>query len=136
MAGAERGAPVTAKLAMRRLARQPFGPWEMRVPPQGSRVPMPNVERWRPECFLNNRYSVQISDIATDWGLVAHLWIRRHDGDMARSWADLQRIKNELVGPDRVAVEVFPAETDLVDQANMAHLWCLPAGMSLPFRLR
>lgn len=84
---------------------------------------------------MNNRYSVQFSEIATDIGLIVHLWIRRHDGDIARSWADLQQIKNELVGAERLAVEVFPPTKELVDQANMAHLWVYPVGYRLPFGL-
>jgi hypothetical protein len=55
---------------------------------------------------------------------------------MVRSWADMQRIKNELVGPERVAVEVFPPVSELVDQANIAHLWVLPEGFALPFSLK
>ena len=54
----------------------------------------------------------------------------------ARSWADLQRIKDELLGVDRVALEVFPARAAVVDVVNMYHLWSPPAGFALPFRLR
>jgi hypothetical protein len=126
-----------SKLALRKLARQPFGRWETIVATQEQRARFGMTSsRWRAECYRNNRYSVQITDEPTDWGLVVHLWIRRHDGDAARSWADLQRIKDELVGPDRVAIEVFPASSDLVDQANMYHLWVLPEGIELPFGLR
>lgn len=91
---------------------------------------------FRYESFLNNRYAVQISDEATDWGLVIHLWISRHDHEMIRSWSDMQRIKNELVDPERIGIEVFPAASRLVDNANIAHLWVMPAGFSLPFSLR
>lgn len=93
--------------------------------------------RWRSHCFVNNRYSVQITDEDTDWGPVVHLWIRRHDGSPTRSWSDLQTIKNELVedGEKSVAVEVFPPVAELVDQANMTHLWVLPNTVSLPFAL-
>jgi hypothetical protein len=38
-------------------------------------------------------------------------------------WRDLQRIKNELVGPECEAVELYPAESRLVDTANQYHLW-------------
>ena len=93
-------------------------------------------DHFRPDTYLNNRYSVQISDEATNWGLVVHLWIRRHDGEMVRSWSDMQRIKNELMGNERVAVEVFPPVSQLVDNANIAHLWVMPDGFSLPFSLK
>jgi len=50
-------------------------------------------------------------------------------------WDDLQRIKNELAGEDRTAIEVFPTVSDLVDKAPMRHLWVLPSGYALPFGL-
>jgi hypothetical protein len=33
-------------------------------------------------------------------------------------WRDLQRIKNQLVGPECEAVELYPAESRKVDTAN------------------
>jgi hypothetical protein len=108
-----------------------------RVTPEEAMVRYKRHEgHFRYEGYLNNRYSVQISDEATDWGLVVHLWIQRHDGDMVRSWADMQRIKNELVGPNRVGVEVFPPVKELLDQANIAHIWVMPEGFVLPFTLK
>ena len=52
-----------------------------------------------------------------------HLDIRRHDGGDCKNWRELQQIKNELVGPEHEAVELFPAESRLVDTANQYHLW-------------
>jgi hypothetical protein len=123
--------------ALRILAAKPMTPWELR---DARKVPVPRAElrpneRWLPDCYVNSRYSVQISLVATAYGDVTHLWIRAHDGSMPRSWRDLQRIKDELVGPERVAVEVFPPESELGDSANMAHLWVYPTGHVLPFRL-
>ena len=123
-----------SKPGLRKLAAKPFGPWERRDIAAENAI-RPDRKNYRPYAFLNNRYSVQISDDATEWGLVVHLWIRRHDGEMVRSWSDMQRIKNELVGEERVGVEVFPAVSKLVDEANMTHLWVLPEGFSLPFSL-
>lgn len=85
---------------------------------------------------LRNRvYSVQISRHATAWGLVMHLWIRRHDTQPVRSWFDVQRIKNELVAPECTGVEVYPKESRKIDVANIYHLYVLPAGFELPFGL-
>lgn len=41
------------------------------------------------------------------------------------TWDELQRIKNETIGPDVWCVEVYPAQGKLVDVANMRHLWVL-----------
>ena len=84
----------------------------------------------------NKVYSVQHYVKPTNWGPVDHLMVRRNDEEPVRSWQDLQRIKNELCGVDRTAVEVFPAETDLVDAANIYHLWVLPENFTLPFSLK
>lgn len=82
----------------------------------------------------NQVLSVQFPEVDTAWGTIIHLFIRRHD-EKPLIWRDGQRVKNELVGQDRVAVEVYPAVADLVDEANMYHLWVLPDGFQLPFSL-
>jgi hypothetical protein len=85
---------------------------------------------------MNNRYVVLASAVfTTEWGRCEHLWIRRTDDRNLFPWADLQRIKDELMGPERVALEVFPASSQLVDVADMRHLWVLPVGKALSFKL-
>jgi hypothetical protein len=54
-----------------------------------------------------------------------HLDIRRHDGGTCKEWRDFQHIKNELVGPEFEAIELFPAESRLIDTANQYHLWVI-----------
>lgn len=56
---------------------------------------------------------------------VVQLSIRRLDRGHARDWRDFQRIKNELVGPEIEAIELYPAESRLMDSANQFHLWCV-----------
>ena len=50
------------------------------------------------------------------------------------SWDDLQRLKAEAGYADRDAVEVYPAQCDVVNVANMRHLWVLAE--PLPFAWR
>jgi len=65
---------------------------------------------------------------------MVHLSIKRRDREIIRDWRDLQEIKNELVGPDCEAVELFPDETRLVDTSNQYHLWALAEpGLHFPF---
>ena len=62
-----------------------------------------------------------------------HLSIRSRENDhLAHDWRDLMRIKNELVGPDREAVEVYPSMNRIHDTANQFHLWVLPEGEMTP----
>jgi len=73
--------------------------------------------------FQNNCYRVEIGRTPTPY---THLRIRRLDGGRCFEWADMQRIKNEIVGPDYEAVQLFPAESRLVNTANEYHLWVHP----------
>lgn len=84
---------------------------------------------------MNDRYSVQFYEHMTGWGLVTQMVIRRHDEGKGVPWAHKQRIKDELVGSDRTAIEVFPSAEKLVDDANLFHLWVLPKDLILPFGL-
>jgi hypothetical protein len=52
-----------------------------------------------------------------------HLSIKRRDKLPVHDWRDLQRIKTELLGPECEAVELYPAESRVVDTANQYHLW-------------
>lgn len=81
-----------------------------------------------------SQYVVMIRDVETEWGLVQHACMRNASSTDI-PWAEKQRIKNEIFGQDCAAIEVFPKTADLVDEANMYHIWVLPKGMSLPFGL-
>jgi len=54
-------------------------------------------------------------------GEVTWLSIKRRRKDHVRDWRHLQRIKTEVCGPDREAVELFPAESRHVDTSNQYH---------------
>jgi hypothetical protein len=72
--------------------------------------------------MINNRYQVMIRDDPENHSRM--LSIKRIDQQPIRDWRDLQRIKNELVGPECEGIELYPAESRLVDTANQYHLWC------------
>jgi hypothetical protein len=80
--------------------------------------------------FENELYRVEIAYHST----VIQLTITRHDRQPCHEWRHFQQIKNELVGPEYEAVELFPAESRLVDTSNEYHLWVQPTpGVRLPF---
>jgi hypothetical protein len=66
-------------------------------------------------------------------------WLRiyRHDGKRIQNhWSELQKIKNELVGPEHQGVEIYPPESLLQDGENSYHLWVFKkAETRLPFGL-
>lgn len=75
------------------------------------------------EYWKNDLYQVQLRRL--DHGLV-HLNIRRIDGSaLVRDWRHFQAIKNQLVGPECEAIELYPAESRLVDTSNKFHLWAV-----------
>jgi hypothetical protein len=90
---------------------------------------------WMESVYMDDRHMVMTSLVDTEWGQVTQLLVRRHDLQPVRSWKDMQRIKNAVCGEERVAVEVYPPESELVDDANIYHLWVMPAGFRLPFGL-
>jgi hypothetical protein len=76
--------------------------------------------------WINNIYQVKISKVKTlskSWPPMLHLSIKRIDKEPIHDWRDLQKIKNELVGPEHEALELYPAESRVVDMANQYHLW-------------
>ena len=84
----------------------------------------------RSTMYANSQFLVHLTEMAD--GLV-WLSIRRVDRKPIRDWRALQRIKNEIVGRDREACELYPSEARLVDLANQYHLWVLPRGERFPF---
>ncbi len=80
------------------------------------------------DLFINSRYQVVIRRQRPASGTgpdLVHLSVKRRDMRPAHDWRDLQRIKNELLGPEHEAIELYPAESRRVDAANQYHLWAL-----------
>ena len=90
--------------------------------------------------YCNNKYSVHVRKSSPDdvkvgfyTGLesatplmgITHLSIKTHDKEPISDWRDMQTIKNELIGKEYEAVELYPAESRLVDTANQYHLWVM-----------
>lgn len=76
-------------------------------------------------------YTVSSRQIRTVVGTIEHLAIEKIGGDIP--WAVKQEIKDELFGSRAVAIEVYPAKKNLVDVADIYHLWVLPKDYQLPF---
>lgn len=65
-------------------------------------------------------------------GMIRHLKVQRRDGKSGISWDELQAVKNEALGPDVVAIEVYPKDEDVADELAMRHLWEMPDGVPIP----
>lgn len=82
------------------------------------------------ECFLSPMYQVVITPLPNGW-----LWlsIKRRDKQSVHDWRVFQRIKTVLCGAEREALELYPAESRVVDTSNQYHLWVMPVGDTFPF---
>ena len=69
--------------------------------------------------YKNDLYTVQIESCPP----FVHLHIHRNDWGPCKDWREFQLIKNQLVGEENEAVELFPAESRLVDTSNTYHVW-------------
>ena len=80
------------------------------------------------EVWLNSIYQVNVKRMEKPKGWpcdIIHLSIKTLTKRAEHDWRDFQRIKNELVGPEHEAVELYPAECRLVDTSNQYHLWVM-----------
>ena len=78
---------------------------------------MAEVEIWKNDLYQVTRRVLSVES------KVVHLNIRRVDGGpILRDWRHFQQIKNELLGEECEAVEMYPAESRLVDTSNKYHL--------------
>ncbi len=78
--------------------------------------------------YRNSRYNVAVRRYPDHF----HLAIIMNDHSARHDWRDFQRIKNELLGPDAEAAELYPSEDRLIDTTNTFHLWS-PVGQRFPF---
>lgn len=76
-------------------------------------------------------YQVAVFRFDAGWpfggGPWAKLGISCVDGQARHDWREFQRIKNQLVGEAWEAVELYPAESRLIDPSNYFYLWCAPS---------
>ena len=65
--------------------------------------------------------------------------VRRNPQGMWRdgiTWDELQRVKNECLGPETWCAEAFPAESALVRESNIRHLFVMDAKPDWAWDLR
>lgn len=122
--------PVTdqreRKKVAKKLLKLPPGKLE-RVDLTGRAWVPPGMTR----AFRNNRYTVMIFDnSATTHGPAIRAMIQRLDNEpIPRHWSELQKIKNEIFGPEAVGVEYYPRQSELMDTHNIYWFWIFPEGV-------
>ena len=103
----------------KRLLNKPAGKFEV------IDLGMTNHPDWMTRAYKNNRYIVMIDDYAKTKGFDAiKMMVQTHDNTPIQNhWRELQNIKNEIFGEEETAVEFYPPESELVDEANVYWLW-------------
>lgn len=90
----------------------------------------PNEEVW-----MNDKYQVNVRRNLDGFGekeCLTHLSIKRLDRRALPDWRDFQKIKNQLVGEECEGIELYPAESRLVDGANQYHIWVFQKEGNIP----
>lgn len=86
--------------------------------------------------FRNTRYTVMVYDntpVTTGTAICA--LIQKHDDTpILNHWSEIQKIKNEVFGPEVTAVEYYPAESKLENHHNIYWIWIFPYGV-LPLKV-
>ena len=96
--------------------------------------PVSKPDPARLEVWVSREYLVQVFD--EGYGvqrLSANRTTARPDGrwDDGLTWDEMQRIKREIGRGDLYAVEIYPRDRDVVNVANMRHLWMLQEPLSI-----
>jgi hypothetical protein len=86
------------------------------------------VPRGMTRAFRNNKFTVMVyDDSPTTHGPAIRVMIQNHyDKPIEGHWATIQKIKNEIFGPETTAVEYYPAESDLINDHNIYWIWIFP----------
>lgn len=69
-------------------------------------------------------------------GQCDYISIRNNTRTPCRNWEDFQRIKNQLVGPERWGIEIYPTDEMLVNDCHQYHIFVLPEGITQPFDIK
>lgn len=111
-----------------------------KLPPYLQQVPSEHWPGFKPpdlvEVWRSRNFLVQIY---TEPAGYQRMSICRsvHNGDSWAdqvTWDDLMHLKRECGRGDRDAVEVFPADRDIVNVANMRHLFFPPEDLSFKWK--
>jgi hypothetical protein len=100
---------------------KPSQKWEPLTHDAGKDKPEP-VKGTTLQFYVNTLYTVSVrrypSGSLFGGGPWAEIGIHCPDGEPRHDWRVFQKIKNDVVGPEWEALELFPAESRLVDPSN------------------
>ena len=80
------------------------------------------------EIWRNTLYEAHVRCMDIEGGFY-HISLKNNERTTDISWQHKQWIKNDILGNEYEGVELFPAESRMVNTANQYHLWCAPKGI-------
>lgn len=116
---------------VRKIMEGGYNEWKDITDDEHTQSIMKDLKNIPKKVYLNGMFIVQIYDTPNAWS-AERVMIRWNDARPDHDWALFQRIKNDLFGEDRVALEVYPSEEHKQDVANVYWLWVLPKGFDCP----
>ena len=84
------------------------------------------LEVWRSRKFLAQIYRESSGHLRITVNRAELMGGNSVDWGAQITWDELQQVKREIGLSDHWAVEVFPPDSEVVNVANMRHLWLLP----------
>lgn len=114
------------RLAAQKLLKAPAGGFE-----QINLAERPFVPKGMTRAYRNNRFTVMVYDnCPTTHGPATQVLIQNHTNTpIVNHWREIQWIKNEIFGPDVLAIEYFPPQKELIDTHNIYWIFIFPEGI-------
>jgi hypothetical protein len=126
---------MARKTAVLKAYARTWGEWKINDVTDKMREEFKHLQHCK-HIWSNNRYEVQAFVCQTSIGGMWQLGIIRHGDIEPISWDEIQRIVHELLNPEVVAVEIYPAlQNAWPVKHNLRVIWVLPSTWPLPFGL-
>lgn len=87
---------------------------------------------WRSRDFLVQAFNEPNGVIRLSVNKTIMLSSGRWDDGL--SWDELQKIKQQAGYGDRFAIEIYPEDSNIINVANMRHLWLLPEPLNVGWK--
>lgn len=77
------------------------------------------------EVWKDDEYIVQVNTCPDSEEAILRLSVRRLDGEGGITWDELMRLKQEAGYDEYYGVELYPPESEVMNNMNARHIWLL-----------
>tara|TARA_R100000656_G_scaffold105657_1_gene77786 strand:+ start:335 stop:856 length:522 start_codon:yes stop_codon:yes gene_type:complete len=89
-------------------------------------------EKWRNDIYTATVRKLKPKEHGFTGIEITEISISRLDGKAVHDWRHIQWLKNDVVGTEIDAIEMYPKESKLVDTANQYWLYAFTQGLDFP----